>query len=236
MSAAGSNPAPSANRLVGHSVPTTLPRTARRTGPAAGRRPGRRVGGRADTALGLLIGLYAAYSLALLPLVPALIGSHPLLLEIVSGSTLAEATVGAQSRLGELPLWLAVVAGLPGTMAFDWIFWWAGRRWGDRALHLFLGRDPSPRGVAKREARAVRLERMAERYGPAAVVLAYYLPLPSLLIYAAAGLSGMRLRTFVALDLLGTLPVGRPRRRPGLRHRQARRGRRPSDRPLRPRS
>jgi membrane protein DedA with SNARE-associated domain len=153
----------------------------------------------------LLIGLYAAYSLALWPLVPALIGSHPLVLEIVSGSTLAEVTVGAHSRLGELPLWLAVLAGVPGSMMFDWVFWWAGRRWGDRALHLMLGRDPSPRAVARREARAARLERMAERFGPAAVVLAYYLPLPSLLVYVAAGLSGMRLRTFLALDVLGTV-------------------------------
>jgi membrane protein DedA with SNARE-associated domain len=161
--------------------------------------------GRVDTAIVLLVGLYAAYSLASWPLVPALIGSHPLLLEILGGSTLADVTVGAHSRLGELPLWLAVVAGVPGTMMFDWVFWWAGRRWGDRALHLVLGRDPSPRGVERREARAARLDRMAERLGPAAVVLAYYLPVPSLLIYVAAGLSGMRLRTFLALDLLGTL-------------------------------
>jgi len=162
-------------------------------------------GGRADTTIALLLALYGLYSLALLPLVPMLIGSHPLLLEIMSGSMLAEVTVGAHSRLGELPLWFAVVAGVPGSMMFDWVFWWAGRRWGDRALHVALGRDPSPRGVARREARAARLERMAERFGPAAVVLAYYLPLPSLLIYVAAGLSGMRLRTFLALDLLGTL-------------------------------
>jgi membrane protein DedA with SNARE-associated domain len=161
--------------------------------------------GRPDTAIVLLIGLYAVYSLALWPLVPALIGSHPLLLEIVSGSTLAEVTVGAHSRLGELPLWFAVVAGVPGSMMFDWVFWWAGRRWGDRALHLLLGRTSSARGAARREARSARLERMAERYGPAAVVLAYYLPLPSLLIYAAAGLSGMRLRTFLVLDVVGTL-------------------------------
>jgi membrane-associated protein len=90
-------------------------------------------------------------------------------------------------------------------MMFDWVFWWAGRRWGDRALHLILGRDTSPRGVARREARAARLERMAGRFGPAAVALAYYLPLPSLLIYVAAGLSGMRLRTFLILDVVGTL-------------------------------
>jgi len=160
---------------------------------------------RADTLIAVLIGLYVAYSLALWPLVPALIGSHPLLLEIVSGSTLAEVTVGAHSRLGDLPLWFAVAAGVPGSMMFDWVFWWAGRRWGDGALHLILGRDPTLRGRARREARVARLERMAERFGPAAVVLAYYLPLPSLLIYVAAGLSGMRLRTFLALDVIGAL-------------------------------
>ncbi|RLV48228.1 DedA family protein [Nocardioides mangrovicus] len=174
-------------------------------GPPRGSTPWGESAGRADTAIALLIGLCFAYSIALWPLVPALIGSHPLLLQIISGSTLAEVTVGAHSRLGELPLWWAVVAGVPGTMMFDWVFWWAGRRWGDRALHLFLGRDPSPRGVARRELRSARLERMAERFGPVAVVLAYYLPLPSLLIYAAAGLSGMRLRTFLALDTIGTL-------------------------------
>jgi membrane-associated protein len=160
---------------------------------------------RTDLAIALLIALYGVYSLALLPLVPALIGSHPLVLEVISGSTLAEVTVGAHSRVGELPLWVAIAAGVPGTMMFDWVFWWAGRRWGDRALHLFLGRDPSPRAAAKREARAARLERLAERFGSAAVVLAYYLPVPTVLIYAGAGLAEMRLRTFLLLDLIGTL-------------------------------
>jgi membrane-associated protein len=155
--------------------------------------------------IAVLLGLYVAYALVLWPLVPALVGSHPVLLEFLSGSAVAEVTVGAHSRLGELPLWFAVIAGVPGSMMFDWVFWWAGRRWGDRALHLVLGRDSSPRGVARRQARSARLERMAERFGPAAVVLAYYLPLPSVLIYVAAGLSGMRLRTFLALDVIGTL-------------------------------
>lgn len=161
--------------------------------------------GRADITIALLIGLYVTYSLAMWPLVPALIGSHPLLLEIAGGSTLAEVTVGAHSRLGELPLWMAVAAGVPGSMMFDWVFWWAGRRWGDSALHLMLGRDSSPRGRTIRAARSARLERTAQRFGPAAVLLAYYLPLPSVLIYVAAGLSGMRLRTFLVLDVVGTL-------------------------------
>lgn len=160
---------------------------------------------RADTALVLLIGLYVAYSVAMWPLVPALIGSHPLLLEIVGSSTLAEVTMGAHSRLGELPWWWAVAAGVPSTMMFDWVFWWAGRRWGDRALHLVMGRGWSAGDVARRGARIARLERMAGRFGPVTVVLAYYLPLPTVLFYVGAGLSGMRLRTFLALDLIGTL-------------------------------
>jgi membrane protein DedA with SNARE-associated domain len=176
------------------------PHAPRRRPPSSGGTPGH-----PDTVIAVLIALYGVYSLALWPLVPALIGSHPLLLEIIGGSTLAEVTVGAHSRLGEPPLWFAVAAGVPSSMLFDWVFWWAGRRWGDRALHLMLGRDSSPRGMARREARSARLERMAGRFGPVAVVLAYYLPLPNLLVYVAAGLSEMRLRTFLALDLLGTL-------------------------------
>ena len=46
--------------------------------------------------------------------------------------------------------------------------------------------------------------RLLERYGSWAVVLAYVLPVPSALIYAAAGWTGMSLRRFLALDLLGT--------------------------------
>lgn len=164
----------------------------------------------ADKVIVFLLGLIFAYWIALWPLVPALLGPHPLLLEMISGSTLADVTVGAHSRLGELPLWFAVVAGLPGAMAFDWVFWWAGRRWGDRALHLLLGRSSTPRERVRRDARVARLERTAERFGPAAIVLAYYLPVPNILIYAAAGLSGMRLRTFLLLDLLGALSVVGP--------------------------
>lgn len=163
----------------------------------------------ADTAIAILLGICFAYWLALWPLVPALIGSHPLVLEMISGSTLADVTVGAHSRLGDPPLWFAIAAGIPGSMIFDPVFWWAGHRWGDRALHLFLGRVSSSRDLARRELRLARLERTTRRFGPVAIVLAYYLPVPNVLIYAAAGLSGMRLRTFLLLDLIGTsLVVG----------------------------
>ena len=52
--------------------------------------------------------------------------------------------------------------------------------------------------------RLARLEHVAGRLGPTGVVLAYFLPVPTTLIYAAAGLAGMRLVTFLVLDAVGT--------------------------------
>jgi membrane-associated protein len=139
------------------------------------------------------------YALALLPAVPALVGSHPLLLELLRGSATSMVTMGGLARTGHASLVLAVLAGVPAYMMFDWLYWWAGRRWGARAMHRFLGTP------AQAERRRVRLHRAMERFGPAAVVLAPFLPVPTFLIYAAAGLGGMRLRVFLALDLLGSL-------------------------------
>ena len=49
---------------------------------------------------------------------------------------------------------MAVLAAIPGLMLFDWLYWWAGRRWGKRAIDLFLGNHPK---AAQRTARLERL-------------------------------------------------------------------------------
>lgn len=142
--------------------------------------------------------LSGLYGLVLTPLKPLLIG-RPLLLELVGGSMSAMVTAGAYARVGRASLVLALLAGIPGSMMFDPLYWWAGRRWGRRVVHLFAG-------VGRRRERALaRAERLFHRYGPAAIVLGYFLPIPVTIIYAFAGWSGMRLRTFVLLDLCGTL-------------------------------
>jgi membrane protein DedA with SNARE-associated domain len=139
------------------------------------------------------------YALVLLPLVPALIGSHPLILELLRGSMTSVITMGALARTGHASLAVAVLAAVPALIMFDWVFWLAGRRWGHRAVTLFLGRGP-------RRARQIRrLEGIMRRLGPAAVLFGYLLPLPTALIDAAAGWIGMRLRTFLILDVLGAL-------------------------------
>jgi membrane-associated protein len=154
---------------------------------------------RTDVILLAGISLSGLYALALLPLVPSLVGSHAVLLELLRGSMTAMVTMGALARTGHESLAVAVLAAIPGLMMFDWLYWWAGRRWGRRAIDLFLGNHPK---AAKRTA---RLERITARYGWIAIVIAYFQPIPNPLIYAAAGWTRMRLVTFIVLDLIGTL-------------------------------
>jgi membrane-associated protein len=159
--------------------------------------------GRGERADWILLGGIAASTLIpllLLPLIPALVSSHPELLELLRGSTASVINMGARARIGETSLVLAVVLGVPSLMMFDWVYWWAGRRWGDAVFVWLLG-GPGP----KTEQRLHRLHRIEAKAGPFAVVFAYLLPVPAALVYAAVGDGGMRLPVFLALDVLGTL-------------------------------
>ena len=146
------------------------------------------------------IALSAIVPLLLLPLIPALVSSHPELLELLRGSTASIINMGARARIGETSLVLAVLLAVPSLMLFDWVYWWAGRRWGD-AVFLWLLGGAGP----KTRQRLDRLHRIEKRVGPLAVVFAYFLPIPSALIYAAVGDGGMRLGVFLLLDVAGTL-------------------------------
>jgi membrane-associated protein len=154
----------------------------------------------ADRIIAVGIAVAGLYGLLLLPLVPLLGSSHPALLELVRGSTASIINMGARASVGQTSFLLAVLLGVPSVMMFDWLFWWAGRRWGDRVFIWLLGRDDE-----KAKRRLARMHWFERRFGPSAVVLAPVLPIPSPLIYAAVGDGGMRLATFLALDLTGTV-------------------------------
>jgi hypothetical protein len=83
-------------------------------------------------------------------------------------------------------------------MKFDLLFWSAGTLWGNRIMEL----------LARRSRRAAALTGHAEHRRPRlaalAVLLAAFLPVPSPLIYAAAGWAGLRLLPFIILDLIGS--------------------------------
>jgi membrane protein DedA with SNARE-associated domain len=145
-----------------------------------------------------LLAASGLYSLAMMPVAPSLLGSHPVLLELLRGSTPAMITGGAFARVGDASLLLAFFAPFPTLMMTDPLLWWAGRLWGPEAAHMFAGRGPK----AKRW--IARAERWAEKYENLLVLFAYFLPLPSALVYAGAGWAGMSLRRFLLLDFIGT--------------------------------
>jgi membrane protein DedA with SNARE-associated domain len=154
---------------------------------------------RADVICMAGIAISGAYGLLLLPAVPSLVGTHPLLLELFRGSMTSMVTMGALARTGHASLLVAILAGIPGSMMFDWLYWWAGRRWGERALHLFVGNRP------RTQRRIAWVSRIAHRWGWLAVATAYLLPVPSVLVYAAVGWTGMGLAAFLFWDLIGAL-------------------------------
>jgi membrane protein DedA with SNARE-associated domain len=139
------------------------------------------------------------YSLAAIPAVPQLIGSHPVLLELLTGSLPGQVAAGALARVGGTSLVLALAAGVLGVMMFDWVFWWAGRRWGRRGAVMLAGRGPRSAHWLERG------EHAAEHWGWLWVIVAYYQPIPNPLVYALVGATGMRLRTFLICDVVGAL-------------------------------
>jgi membrane-associated protein len=146
------------------------------------------------------ITLSGLYYLALLPFRAALVGTHPVLLEILNGSTEAIVAGAAFARVGHGSLLVIMLASIPGLMKFDLLYWWAGRLWGERIIMLLSSR---------RRNRGPRYMEWASRWGRwiiwPAVVLAPFLPIPSALVYVIAGWSEMSIVTFLILDLIGSL-------------------------------
>ncbi|HYB27114.1 MAG TPA: VTT domain-containing protein [Solirubrobacteraceae bacterium] len=143
------------------------------------------------------LALIGVYSIVFVPAEPSLLGRHPVRLEALNASTGAMIAGGAFARVGKASLALALLSPFPSLLMAGPFLWWAGRLWGPAAAYLG-GRGPRGRRRADRAVRAL------QRYGSWAVVLAYVLPVPSALIYAAAGWTGMRLRRFFLLNLAGT--------------------------------
>ena len=148
----------------------------------------------------LAIAVSAVYAVAAIPLTPALIASHPVLLELLTGSTSSVLSAGAYSGVdSKLQLALVIVAALPGIMRFDWVYWWAGRLWGHRIVERLGQRSP-------RMARLAGLtEARGRRWAGPLVALAAFLPGgASTAVYAAAGWAGLPLLAFVLWDTLGS--------------------------------
>jgi membrane protein DedA with SNARE-associated domain len=145
------------------------------------------------------ITLSGLYYLLLLPFRASLVGTHPVLLELLNGSIEAIVSGAAFARVGHGSLVVVLLASIPGLMKFDVFFWWAGRLWGERVILLLSGRrSRGPRFMAQ-------VRQWGRWFTWPAVVVAPFLPIPTAIIYVVAGWAGMRLVTFLILDVIGTL-------------------------------
>jgi membrane protein DedA with SNARE-associated domain len=138
--------------------------------------------------------------LAIRPAKPFLLASHPVALELISGDLLSIGAAAAFASIGEAPLGLVLVAGAIGMAKFDWLVWWAGRQWGAGMIRMIAAPEQANRWAD----RTARLNPWLLRV---AVVAAVLPGIPAPIVYAAAGIAGMRLRTFLALNLAGTLAI-----------------------------
>jgi membrane protein DedA with SNARE-associated domain len=155
--------------------------------------------GRADILCWAGIILSGIFYWAMLPFRASLVGTHPVLSELLNGSTESIISAAAFARIGHGSLIVALLAAVPGLMKFDLLYWWAGRLWGERVIALLSGRR-------NRGAKYMgRVQRWGRKFTWPAVVVSQFLPIPTAIIYVIAGWAGMRLVTFIILDLIGSL-------------------------------
>ena len=155
--------------------------------------------GRADIACWAAITLSGLYYLLLLPFRAGLVGTHPVVSELLNGSTESIVAAAAFARVGHGTLVVVLLAAVAGLMLVDPVYWWAGRLWGERVILLMSGRK-------NRGSRYMgRVQRWGRKFTWPAIIVSRFLPIPNAIIYVIAGWAGMRLVTFLILDLIGSL-------------------------------
>jgi len=154
---------------------------------------------RVDILCWAAITLTGLYYLLLLPFRASLVGTHPVLLAALNGSTEGIVSAAAFARVGQGSIPVVMLAAIFGLMKFDLIYWWAGRLWGERIILLLSGRR-------KHGAKFIaRVRRWGRKFTWPMVLVTPFLPLPNPIIYAVAGWAGMSWVTFLILDLISEL-------------------------------
>lgn len=130
--------------------------------------------------------------------VSSLLGTNPVLLELIRGSSSSMITAGAFARVGEASLALAIVAGVIGLGFLDVFYWWGGRRYGNRILAFYTGRNPRYQKWVDRS------ERFLARWGVVALIVQYFQPIPGVLIYIGTGAAGLPLWLWFVGNTIGS--------------------------------
>ena len=144
-----------------------------------------------------------SWPLATVALLPALGGSHPLVLAAVNGSLAAVAVAAASSHSMAQALFLPGLVPVPLWLVINTTSWWAGWRFGPAAAERLARRRTVPENGSIRYERLT--ERLVDRHQFAVVAGAFLIPVPSALIHAGCGWRRMPWRRFVIADTLDIL-------------------------------
>ena len=139
------------------------------------------------------------YSFLVLPFRAPLVGRHPVVLELLNGSTEGIIAAAAFTKVGHGTLVVVLLAGVFGVAKFNLLWWWAGRLWGERIVHLAFPR----KGRGARY--MARVDKWGRKFLWPAMLLVVFAPFPNAIVYVIAGWAGMRVITFLILNVIGTL-------------------------------
>lgn len=163
--------------------------------------PWRHEPGKADLTCMAWFAITAVYTLLLWPLRGWWIADHPDWLAMVSGRNSAVAATAARASLGQIPAWpIVIVIASVVAVAFDWVYWWAGKLWGRGIIEVWAGKS------ARSQRNYARAERWAEKFGWVGIFIAYIpVPLPLMaVVFVLTGATGMSLRRFLILDYIAS--------------------------------
>ena len=134
-----------------------------------------------------------------LAFVPKLIGTQPVLLELIRGSTSSMITAGAFAREGRASLPVAILAGVVGLGTFAVFYWWAGRRYGNAVLAIYTRRNK------RWQRRVEKSEAFLARWGGLTLIVQYFQPIPGVILYIGTGAAGLPLWQFLICNTIGCL-------------------------------
>lgn len=154
--------------------------------------------GKQDGICASLIGLMTIYGLAMIPLRPVILGLAPIVLVSLTGSMLGLVMCGALGSTG-WPWWpAALIIGTLSAIKFDFVWWWAGKLWGDHFIASIAGQTERARRRAK------RAENLTRRYDILALGLGHvpYLPVPRSIVCAVLGAAGSSIKRLFIINTI----------------------------------
>ena len=147
--------------------------------------------------LWFLFGVPAFY-MVLLPFRPFLIAKIPTVLALITGARTVIAGAGAFAAVEGRSLTLVILAGLFGMLKFDWLFWLAGKMWGEGVLRLYATTPAQKRQFDK-------IKRMPRWLLYLMLFLSRFPGVPGPIIALIAGWSRVRFLPYFLVTAAGAL-------------------------------